>query len=637
MNNFNIWIYDMEIIKDHVAIEIVDKNNEKIFSINTENMSKWKQGLDIIWAAKSTIIFVGYNNKYYDSLILDAMLILNSQGIIKKETFIKLALELSLAIIIKKEKTWDLRRGRGIRTETLQLDLMSGFIMGTLKTQGIRYHFPKLQLFDFSNFDKSYNDYSKVEKEKLAEYHTNDVALTHFIFTKNIKAIDIKFQMIIDYNLPIKAVSWTNAFIVENILSDPAISPPRETPFYNYLPMEWANFNNEELNKIVYGDRELGLPGYSNMRINYSAGEKIDRQIMWNDIPIKFALGGLHGSVKNYRGKNLTEIDANSFYSHIEILNNFFPPTMRGKGIEIYKKLLKERLADKENKSTKAEGKKLVLNTEFGVLNKPNSKLKSTEQMLNITITGQLMIMKLVEMYELIGSKVIYINTDGIIIEGEANEAVNNEWTNLMKGIPLENTKYKKAFIRDVNNYILQNENGEIKSKGVFNYSPGKKNNAYARIAWKSIEAFVINDVPLKDTINKSKDISDFVFHHKIGKASYTDFQIVEFDTEGNEKNIIPTGNEIRYVIGKEINNQFRSRQIEVRRKDGEITWKKPADATNIVLIDDLNSPPLCKIDKSYYLQFAQKELSKLTGEKLAKGENKETEKMIEKLKGRFN
>jgi hypothetical protein len=153
--------------------------------------------------------------------------------------------------------------------------------------------------------------------------------------------------------------------------------------------------------------------------------------------------------------------------------------------------------------------------------------------MLQVTITGQLLLLKLIEMLEKAKITVISGNTDGIVSKYKKSEratvrAIIAEWE-AMFNLKTEETQYKFLASRDVNNYIAGklkfdktnnvylDEIEEVKLKGVYALvgsalnSPLSKNPEYY-ICSEAVQLYLKNKTPIEETIRNCKDIKKFVF-----------------------------------------------------------------------------------------------------------------------------
>src|SRR5690606_34846804 len=119
---------------------------------------------------------------------------------------------------------------------------------------------------------------------------------------------------------------------------------------------------------------------------------------------------------------------------------------------------------------------KLAGNGAYGNFNNPFSPLYDPKVMCSITVNGQLQILQLVEMIELIPHcELIQANTDGITVRVRRDvEHFFKLWCKVWEDetlLELEEVLYSRMFIRDVNNYLVEDMKGKVKKrKGAYEY-----------------------------------------------------------------------------------------------------------------------------------------------------------------------
>ncbi|WBF77017.1 DNA polymerase I [Septimatrevirus PSV34] len=175
----------------------------------------------------------------------------------------------------------------------------------------------------------------------------------------------------------------------------------------------------------------------------------------------------------------MADNDVESFYPRTILNQRLCPPHLGEAFLTVYEKIVNTRIhpkaeAAKAKKAgdraaakkwkTIADSLKITINGSFGKLGNKYSTLYAPQLMLQVTITGQLVLLMLIEALEQIGIEVISGNTDGIISkyhksrhdEVRALIAAWEEWT----GYKTEETRYKAVFSRDVNSYVAIKEDG---------------------------------------------------------------------------------------------------------------------------------------------------------------------------------
>ena len=178
------------------------------------------------------------------------------------------------------------------------------------------------------------------------------------------------------------------------------------------------------------------------------------------------------------------------------------------------------------------------MNGSFGKLGSIYSKLYAPELLLQVTITGQLMLLMLIERLERAGMAVKSSNTDGVEIicpkdKQTVLELIVFDWE-LETGMEMEHGTYKGLYARDVNNYVAVYD-GYAKAKGVY-ADPSepanllKKNSEYP-IVFEAIRQYLVDRTPLEMTIAECEDVRQFITARAVkGGAVWSDKQLPNTD-----------------------------------------------------------------------------------------------------------
>lgn len=214
---------------------------------------------------------------------------------------------------------------------------------------------------------------------------------------------------------------------------------------------------------------------------------------------------------------------------------------------ELEKKLaiLKKEL---EVETTSMNGLKLSINGSFGKLGSKYSVLYSPDLMLQVTISGQLCLLMLIETLELSGLPVVSGNTDGIIIKCPKDRyddlnVIIADWEKLT-GFETEETRYKATYNRDVNNFIIIKEDNTCKVKGCYSEKGSALNSRLSKnpeilICSDAVQAFLTVGTPIEETILNCKNFTRFVTVRNV--------------KGGAEKDGLYLGKVVRYYFAKNI------------------------------------------------------------------------------------
>jgi len=255
---------------------------------------------------------------------------------------------------------------------------------------------------------------------------------------------------------------------------------------FSYVQFEHSEFKrvHEYLKTQVLEAEEVKALGQDVPARLKTKGVFTDLTANVGDLEFHFGTGGIHGSVTSKRVEAtgdwlIRDIDVASLYPSIAIVNKLAPEHLGQRFVEVYSQLPLERKRwqkEKGKKCVEANTLKLASNGVYGNSNNPYSVFYDPKFTLTITINGQLMLCMLAERLLTVPTlKIIQINTDGITyyinskFEHMAADVCKN-WEKLT-ALVLEDANYKRMWIRDVNNYIAEDTDGNLKTKGAY-WSP---------------------------------------------------------------------------------------------------------------------------------------------------------------------
>lgn len=199
------------------------------------------------------------------------------------------------------------------------------------------------------------------------------------------------------------------------------------------------------------------------------------------DVTFYFGTGGIHASVKPQRiiandEWLIQDVDVKGFYPAAAIVNRLAPAHLGEAYVREYTKLPIERddwQKKKGKKCVEANSLKLSSNGVYGQSNNPFSVFYDPQYTMTVTINCQLLLCMLAEWLLTVPTiKIIQANTDGItyLIHRDYVEHAKRIWKSWEEYtlLTLEDTQYKRMFIRDVNNYIAEDMKGNLKQKGAY-------------------------------------------------------------------------------------------------------------------------------------------------------------------------
>ena len=454
----------------------------------------------------------------------------------------------------------------------------------------------------------------------LVGYCKNDILSTKAFFehddTK--KEIGLRKGLAKSYDLPYNSINWSNSKIGSELIlkfyCEATNKNPKEVRkerterthinLKDCIPKN-VKFKTQEFNDLLRKFESIIL--YPDPTNKFTLKEKIS--VQYKGLSYEYGVGGIHsaksGCFESTDEKVIYDIDVSSLYPSIAIANNLFPLHLGEEFIEVYKnKIVDVRLKEKakgKNLANKAivEGLKQAANSVYGKSNEPNSFLRDSFYTYSTTIIGQIQLSLLAETIseEIPNSESLQWNTDGGTIllyrnTVEQFKEICKNWEKLTK-LTLEEVIYKKIYIRDVNSYCAIPYEGKVKLKGVFEKDKLLHKDPSSRIIAVALENYIVNDIPIEDTINNHKSIWDFLLRTKFKKNSWGEYRSFKLG-----KKIVKKAQKVeRYFVsndGDTLVKVYSSGKESLLQKGWKITESNNIESENAF---DYN------INRRYYIE----------------------------------
>ena len=500
--------------------------------------------------------------------------------------------------IINGMRAWQFYRHYGLNWPKMfmHIDLMNVVpLKGPLKQYAGRLHAEKLQDLPLD----PHKPVGLIEQARLRMYCVNDCELTWLLYQHLIPELKLRARLTKVYNVNLMCKS--DAQIGENVVAASlglrkgykAPSAPIE---YRYVPPAHLKFTLPQTCELFDRYRETDF--VLNVRGGYVAPDKIlppDNLVKVGETTYKVGVGGIHSIEKQrtiIRGKKeiLRDYDVTSFYPRIILNNGLYPEHLGERFLEVYGALVERRLKAKRDKNQVVmDSLRVAINGSFGKLSNRWSMIYDARVGLQITVTGQLALLQLIEMLENMGIPVMSANTDGIVVhcpERYANRliSVTAEWQKL-SGYNLEHTDYRSLHHTNINNYFAVKEDGSTKSKGIWTGHSRKTaiwKNPVNEICYEAIRELVTNGVRIEDTINECADPRMFITLRQVRGGALWKGKLV--------------GRIVRWYYSKDGNEMVRADSgNKVPRSDGcrplmKLTKKLPPDLNTAWYINEAHS-----------------------------------------------
>jgi len=482
-----------------------------------------------LWWLVENKLIVGFNSRKYDMCILNLALQSCDNQTLKFA---------SNQIIVYGWMPWDVYKQLKVKDLTRDfnhIDLIEvAPLSSSLKIYAGRMHVERMQDLPFDP------ETILSEEQRLITrlYCINDLDNTGSLFNKLEPQIKLRIDMSMEYDIDLRSKS--DAQIAEAVIKkqlrelnmDPQVPPMQEGMVYGYRIPHYLKFTSANMRYVldVIANTDL-IVSANNGRI------ELPELINQLEVPIgnavyKMGIGGLHSTEKNVAYKSnedfsLFDFDVTSYYPMIMLNQNLYPQHLGQIYLNIFRSLVDRRLNAKANgdKET-AESLKITINGCFGKHGNMFSILYSPELVVQITLTGQLSLLLLIERLEQHDIPVVSANTDGIVIKcpqlkRDRMYKIAYDWQQETDFV-LEETQYSAYYGRDVNNYIAIKKEGGTKTKGAFS-DPGLKKNPNNTIIADAVIDYLTAGVLLEHTINVSRDLTKFLTVRTVKGGAYFD------------------------------------------------------------------------------------------------------------------
>lgn len=397
----------------------------------------------------------------------------------------------------------------------------------SLKMYGAKLHAKKLQDLPYKPSDSI----TWPMRVLLREYCANDLATTRALYMAFPQQLALREQMSAEYGVDLRSKS--DAQISEAVMK--ATLPfrpvrPRFDPgtIFYYQPPDWLQ--SPLLDFLARCPFTITESGTVEMSAELAA-----HVITIGNTSYHLGMGGLHSMESNavhYADEyyELSDHDVASYYPSLILRTGIYPKQIGPLFSDIYRGWYDTRLAAKRAGDKKrANSLKTLLNGTFGKLWSPYSIYYAPAEGVQVTVTGQLALLMLIEAAELFGINVVSANTDGIVMcTPRALIPVRDNlisWWESITEFETERTQYRMIMARDVNSYVAITLDGEVKLKG--QYAPPEPGasgwpNPTGQICVTAIIEYLKKGTAINTTIRACTDIRQFVYVRQVkGGGSY--------------------------------------------------------------------------------------------------------------------
>ena len=555
------YLYDIESYPNYMCVGFMSdtSNRVKLFEAFGEDNKFSKLDIQRIKRLMKRVQLVGFNSLGFDDPILTLML----QGYNCKK--VNNAVQ---DIISNGYKKWEVYRELNIIEEFESIDLIDVAPgQASLKLYMARLNSKKLQDLPYEPL----KILTKHEADEVGKYNINDLQGTYELFKKLQPMLSLRKDIGVKYGIDV--MSKSDAQIAESIfkieLSKLGVDVKKSKnnlDYVKYQAPKIVGFTRDDLNEIVdkLEDDRIMLSDSGNPILPKWLK---DTTITIGSTVYNMGLGGLHSQEKSMvvipkEDEVLRNIDVASYYPSLIIELGLYPTQLTEQFLKVYAGIKATRLQakqdEKNNNLTQQERDdakvinavlKITLNGSYGKFGSKYSFLYSPDLLLNVTFTGQLYLLMLIEELEDNGYKVVSSNTDGVEILSKKGllarkklESIVSNWEK-DTGMEMEYGTYNALFARDVNNYIAVYEDKDgkpyTKAKGSYadpeDSTPILSKNIEYPIVFEAIREYLGNNIPMEDTIYNCDNVARFTSSRNVkGGCVYYDGELQNTDEYNN-------------------------------------------------------------------------------------------------------
>lgn len=481
--------------------------------------------------SKKELLFCGYNNKHYDDVVIN-YIIMYAEKMIQ---FPKLRITDSIFNLSQYIIKEDIDKYKRFKYANLfeSMDLLTMMFSSKLRV-GLKEMQLTMHYDNVLEYEGDFNDYVQPEDySKIIEYNINDVESTTCLFNKLVDKGEIDLRLFIEEEYGFNALSMDSVKFGETILAKKVCeelhidkrqlekmrSPMDMIPLKDVI-LPFIKYKNPKFQQVLEDMKEQIVS--SKERKSY------ENKFVVSNLQYSIGIGGIHSINKPriYVPKEdeyIGHLDVASMYPSFIVQYGWFPTQLGKAGLDVYIDLYYQRLHAKHSgQKLKNLALKLVLNSVTGKMQQETSWLYDPKSVFKIRINGQLVLLMLADILLQYNCEIIQVNTDGVMFiakkdrESDIMESVS-ELEQLTK-LSFEADRYEAFYQYAVNDYFgVVNEN-KIEKKGMFITENKLGKGLTPTIIPKAVIAYFTKHIPIRDTIRNCNDIYEFLMAQRVDK-----------------------------------------------------------------------------------------------------------------------
>ena len=612
-------VYDVEIFSNvfHAVLYNTEAKQTYKFEVS-ERRNQMQEFCEMF--LNQDLCFVGYNNIHFDNVVVNYCIEFFYNQTYSAEVICQTLAYLSKSIIHdESQERW--RRWK-FATKFATLDILtmmySKALRVSLKDMQVTMHYHNVQEF-VCNWSKPL---ALEDIDAMIDYNINDVMSTNHLLEISKPDIDLRISIEDEYKI--------------NCLSRDGVGIGTEILKQRYLeatgliwsdlrdlrsPMDMIPLKDVILPVIAFKDPILVSLLEEMKTLTVTAGRKgWNKKFVFHGRKISIGVGGIHSINKPEivipdEDELLLDSDVGSMYPSLILEWGFVPPHLdKNVFMEIFWSIYKERM-DAKRSGRKLEDltKKLALNAATGNYQNEYSWLYSPFAVMQIRINGQLFLLMLAERLIEIGCTIVQYNTDGIFLKcpkskkDEYDKAIL-EFEKLSR-LNMETLSFKAMYQLAINDYFAIQSDDKIKEKGVFITKTKLGKGLTPKIIPKAIQAYLLNGIPVEDTLRQATDIKDFLMSEKTGKQWIVMYNNIE-QQRTNRFYASTNGAYLRKEKNTKIEETLEKGLFDftddTEEESHQVACQNMLTASGVTLLNKLDDTPITQRNINYKYYYAE-------------------------------
>jgi len=535
IRNRIVYVYDVEIFPNcfHCCCKDTETSRLYKFEISERrNQLEDLVGFFLSEGKQSMRMFCGYNNHHYDDVIINY--IIDYSHTLASLPYWKICqslFNLSTTIVEDEDGSREkLKRWKYAHYfESMDLLTMqfSQKLRVGLKTMQVTMHYKNVYEYE-GDFDQPL----PVDKiDEMIAYNINDVESTTELLSRLKEQIDLRLFIEKEHGidcLSMDSVKMAETFLLEEYSKRSGI--PKNVIKEMRSPMDYIPLKDVILPFIKYKNPKLqDVLEDMKKQIVYSKERKgYEKKFVLSNVVYSVGVGGIHSihTPKIFHPKDDEHIghaDVTSMYPSLLIKYQLGPRHLGKLFCDIFEGIYYERIeAKRTGQKIKNLFLKIVLNSPTGKMQQEVSWMYDPFNVFKIRINGQLILLMLVDRLLELGCEIIQVNTDGVVYRAknslkEGIERAISEVEQITQ-LGFEVDEYEAFYQYAINDYFGVLKGGEIEEKGMFITKTKLGKGLAPVVIPKAVINYFVHNIPVTETIEKDKDIRDFLMSQAVDK-----------------------------------------------------------------------------------------------------------------------